>query len=389
MKKQYLAIFALLMLGIVFSGYQCASTELTSAKLYIQQKNWDKALSALEKEVEKNPKSAEGYYYMGVVYAEKDQLDKMVESFDKSLEAGPKFQNEIESYKLAEWADSFNKGVALYNRAASTQAEDSLKMFMDMAIGKFENAAMLAPDSTNSYANLVMIYLSQNEFEKAVEPLEKLIELEQDADSYYRLGFIIKTEGDELMKKFAESGNNADSVAAREKYDEAITLLEEGRSIHQNNSEIIGTLVDAYSAAGMLDEGIDAFKALAENNPDNESFIYNYGVLLLRMERFEDAVEQFEKAIQINPEYTDAKYNLGATYFNWALNLKKEAEEKEEESVDADKKFELAVKNLEAYSAEKPGDPKGWNALAKAYANLGMSEEANKAFEKFDELIQE
>ena len=56
MKKIYgVVIFALISV-MIFSGYQCSSTELTSAKLYIQQKNLDKALDALEKEVAKNPK---------------------------------------------------------------------------------------------------------------------------------------------------------------------------------------------------------------------------------------------------------------------------------------------------------------------------------------------
>jgi tetratricopeptide (TPR) repeat protein len=53
---------------------------MTSAKLYIQQKNYDKAMESLKKEVEKNPKSDEGWYYMGVVYGEKEQYGEMMET---------------------------------------------------------------------------------------------------------------------------------------------------------------------------------------------------------------------------------------------------------------------------------------------------------------------
>ena len=72
-------------LGFTFMGYQCSSTELTSAKLYIQQKNYDKALEALLKDVQKNPDSDEGYYLLGYVYGEKDQYSEMMDAFNKSL----------------------------------------------------------------------------------------------------------------------------------------------------------------------------------------------------------------------------------------------------------------------------------------------------------------
>ena len=56
MKHSKLFVLAFLMLSLVLVGYQCGSTEITSAKLYIQQKNYDKAVEVLQKEITKNPK---------------------------------------------------------------------------------------------------------------------------------------------------------------------------------------------------------------------------------------------------------------------------------------------------------------------------------------------
>ncbi|MBK6682134.1 MAG: hypothetical protein IPG53_20135 [Ignavibacteriales bacterium] len=56
MKQINILLSGLILLGLMFSGYQCSSAELSSAKLYIQQKNWDKAVESLNKEVAKNPK---------------------------------------------------------------------------------------------------------------------------------------------------------------------------------------------------------------------------------------------------------------------------------------------------------------------------------------------
>ena len=68
-------VFLTLIIGFIilfFSlGFQCSSPELTSTRLYIQQKNWDNALASAEKEVKNNPKSVEGWYYVGWLRAEK------------------------------------------------------------------------------------------------------------------------------------------------------------------------------------------------------------------------------------------------------------------------------------------------------------------------------
>jgi predicted Zn-dependent protease len=98
MKNSKLLVLGMLFLGIMFLGFQCASTELTSAKLYIQQKNWDKAIETLNTEVTKNPKSDEGYFLLGTVYSEQDNIDKMMDSFGKSLAISNKFEKNIEEY---------------------------------------------------------------------------------------------------------------------------------------------------------------------------------------------------------------------------------------------------------------------------------------------------
>ncbi len=44
MQKSKILLAVALFAGMILSGFQCSSTELTSARLYIQQKNFDKAI---------------------------------------------------------------------------------------------------------------------------------------------------------------------------------------------------------------------------------------------------------------------------------------------------------------------------------------------------------
>ncbi|RMD49728.1 MAG: hypothetical protein D6830_04320, partial [Ignavibacteria bacterium] len=101
-----------------FLAFQCQSTEMTSAKLYIQQKNYPKAKESLLKEVKKNPKSDEGYYLLGWLYGEEGNYAEMLKAFDNSLSISKKFEKQIEETKRYHWAQNFNKGVGFFNKGA-------------------------------------------------------------------------------------------------------------------------------------------------------------------------------------------------------------------------------------------------------------------------------
>lgn len=91
MKHSKLFVLAFLMLSLVLVGYQCGSTEITSAKLYIQQKIMIK-LSKFYKRNNQNPKSDEGYYLLGYVQGEQGNFEGMVDSYDKSLAISKNFE---------------------------------------------------------------------------------------------------------------------------------------------------------------------------------------------------------------------------------------------------------------------------------------------------------
>ena len=58
-------LIAVVLAAISTTGFECASSEMTSAKLYIQRKEYDNAKAQLLKEIAKNPKNEEAYYLLG------------------------------------------------------------------------------------------------------------------------------------------------------------------------------------------------------------------------------------------------------------------------------------------------------------------------------------
>jgi len=379
MKNSKLYMAAFLMLSMVFVGYQCGSTEITSARLYIQQKNWDKALDVLQKEITKNPKSDEGFYLMGYVNGEKGNFSEMVQNYDKSLTLSKNFEKNIQDSKKYFWAQSFNKGVGLYQRGVKTTNTDSAQIFFDKSIAEFKSAILIEPDSGDTYKNLAFVYLSKGDNDSAIDPLKKLIEKEKALDGYKFLGEIYYVNGTNLK-------NQGEDLKAKEEFNKGINVLEEGLKLYPNNSELLLTLSNAYIGADRTNEAIEPFKKGVESDPQNKYYRYNYGVLLLGIEDFAGAEEQFKEAIKIDPAYDNAIYNLGVTYLKWGTYLNKKADEEGKVSDEYKTKYELALPYLEKAVQMKDATAQTWELLGRVYSVLGMQDDAANAFKKADEM---
>jgi len=386
MKNTNLFIAGMLLVVLIFTGFQCSSTELTSAKLYIQQKNWDKALEVLQQEVEKNPQSDEGYYLMGTVYSELDNVDEMILAFDKSLGISNKFEKSINEFRTYQWANSFNRGVNLFQRGNKTTDEDSSSMYYNMAIDAYQKAILLEPDSAETYKNLSFVYLTTGEAEEAIEPLQSLIELNQAEEGYQYLGQVYYTLGANLMSSYRSTQNAADSLKGMSYLDKSISTLEEGLKKYPDNTDMQIALTSSYIEADKIDVALGSAEKLVEKDPGNKTYRYNYGVLLLSANDYAAAETQLKKAIEIDPNYDNAIYNLGVTYVKWGTAMNKEAEKQGMISEDYKQKYEAALPYLEKVVETDPTNIAIWELLGKVYSVLGMTDDATNAFNKADEL---
>ena len=386
MRISKILIAAAVFAGLMFTGFDCGSTEITSARLYIQQKNYDKAMDVLHKAVEKNPQSDEGYYLMGYVYGEQGNMEKMVESFDKSLAISTKFKEDIQSQRAHYWADDYNRGVSLFQRGNNTADNDSAKLYFGKSIEAFKDAIVIEPDSADNYRNLAFVYLTNQQNDEAIEPLKKLIDLEKSEDAYQYLGKIYYTEGANSMTDFRNEGATSDSVKAMGYFDKAIKVLEEGQKMYPDNTDILTTLSNCYVASNKMEVAMNSFKTGIAKDPNNQYYRYNYGVLLLGAKEYEQAESQFKKAIAIDPGYTNAIYNLAVTYVKWGAELNKKADEEGSMSEDYKAKYQAALPYLEKVVDMEPDNVDMWDLLAKVYTVLGMTNEATDAYNKVDSL---
>jgi Flp pilus assembly protein TadD len=125
---------------------------------------------------------------------------------------------------------------------------------------------------------------------------------------------------------------------------------------------------------------------LIEVKPEEKNIRYNYGVLLLGADDFAGAETQFKKAIDLDPAYDNAIYNLGVTYLKWGTYLNKKSDDEGKVSDEYKSKYQSALPYLEKAVQMKDANSQTWELLGRVYSVLGMQDDANNAFKKADEM---
>lgn len=463
-------VIGLIAVSFAFVGFQCSSAELTSAKLYMQKNEWDKAETELEKDLGSDSLDVEAWYYLGIVRGEQKNYVGLLDAFAHASKISNVHDKDIQEVRRHYWVINYNAGSQDLQKGRDTSS------YYETAVKAFNATVMLEPDSTVGYRGLAYAYLNMGKTDSAIAPLKVLWNREEDQDAAKFLGEIYYEKGRSLKQEFEDQNSDKIKIAediesiktgmtgtdlisavgkpdektvqkavverrrgkmvvkepARDiwvyktygltiafendtlaserkdfeynagidstKYKLAVTEFIKGLDIlkpasqkYPNDSNIMTILTNCYIGADMTQEAAEAFKLAAEQNPDNKDFQYNYGVILLRGDNYEQAINQFQKTLKIDPEYWNAVYNMGASYVNWGVQIQTNA------SANSDpdslrgaisSKFGLALPYLEKYSSYKATDPNIWELLGKVYAYLNEVQKAQDAMQKADSLRQ-
>lgn len=211
------------------------------------------------------------------------------------------------------------------------------------------------PDK-NAYDILSALYLQNGEHQKAIDLLEEARADLSQRPAYFELGGSPGLEYSGTVQENGESRTVEGTVPGRveletdgrvsgsfekqqEKGQLQIQLVYQGTAVAdtmiQSGSATVGTdlsdeaplaelegrLLNAYNQSGQSEKAMAEYRRQIEANPENATYRYNYGSLLLQAERYEEAVEQLSKAAELEPGNVKAQYNLGAAYINQAQEL--------------------------------------------------------------------
>ena len=338
-------LIALLIVIFACAGLfiSCQQTAVTSAKVYMQQQNWDKAVEQALVAVKQMPTDAEAYFVLGEAYGKKGMYVEMNDAFDKALELSDQHKAEIMDEKRRYYGTIFNEGVSNYKQNR-----------MDEAIEKFKLAIKIMPERTEAYKNLSFAYAQNDQDSLALQVLQEGLKYgPNDSTLRFYLGL-------------AYYGHN--------QYNEAIKNLEAVMQAEQPGSELYNEslyhIAIAYDFLGQNDKALEKYQEALAVAPDNVTILFNLGRLYQQRKDYDSAIIYFKKVIDKDPTDFGAYLSIGFGY------LSKE-------------QFKEAVPYYEKAVELKPDNINAWNSLGTAYIRSGMVEEGKKAYDKAKELAGE
>lgn len=344
MNKPFIRIAAALsLLGLIAVWTGCQDTYTTSAKVYMQQSNYDKAIEQCQLAVAQFPDNYEAYFVMGQAYGAKGMYREMNEAFTKSLAVNPAHAVDIDGYRGKYYADIFNLGVGRIKEGKLPEAA-----------AQFQLASELLPKRTDAYKNLAYTYMQMEKDSLAIETYRKALAVDStELDIQTSLG-LLYYRGKQYEKCISSMERVlAKALPTSKEYKDALTYT-----------------AFSWDLLGKNDKAIDTYQKALDQSPKDTDLLYNMGRLYILQSNYEKALEYFTRVIATNPDDFEANMMVGTAN----LQLKKYTE---------------AIPFLEKATQVKPDNSQAWTNLAAAYGNLKMKAKSDEAFKTAEALRKE
>lgn len=310
--------------------------------------------------------------------------EKQLADFNKALELQPELSTALRSRGIYYMNSNHpEKAVADFRKAARLEPGDpriheilALSLLihgkLEESLESLNRAIDLDPDGASALAYRARIYLQQTKLDLALADINRAIELVTDNLSwrlvrgqiYFEQGNINKALA-EVERVLAVDAKVLDAVRLRaailatdDQMQEAIAGLQRAVEAMPENNELLMSLAIFYATNNQTQQALETYNKLL-NRPVPHSPVYrSRGDLLLNLGRQAEAVTNYEKALELEPEDAGVLNNLA-----WVLATSPEAEIR-----DGDRSLKLATQACQATEYKKAHI---LSTLAAAYAENG------------------
>jgi len=206
----------------------------------------------------------------------------------------------------------------------------------DKAIENYNNAISINPNNYQTYLDLGGVYMLKKDLENFSNSLLKSIELNpENEDSYYFIGqgYALLDESDEIIEIFDEKNSELTNWGAlcggissvyerMGDLDESIKYLGKGLRTTKYAHQIYTQMGKLYSRyKGNYMKALEYFNRALEYDPTYSKAYYQIGQIYGYKNEWRKAKEYFEKAIIYDSNYAAAYFNLGVCYGNLGEEL--------------------------------------------------------------------
>ncbi len=224
-----------------------------------------------------------------------ERLSAVGKQYEKTFNAVEKFAEKFEdlnnrvvemtSLITREFTESLDRQTKLSEYTKDIL--ENIQGFLQKEADRFEKEQELNKKKTAlDHFDRATLYFYRGNYELALTEIDRALEIDETAEYFNLKGLIL-----------AELGKYEDSKAA---YLRAIELEPEFSELHNN----LGLL---YLRMKNVNEAVLSFEESVKKNVNNAMAYVNLGNALIELEKFEEALKAYNKALQIDPSNQEAK----------------------------------------------------------------------------------
>jgi tetratricopeptide (TPR) repeat protein len=361
-----------------------APSPFAEAKELFRQGSDEEAKQKIAEQLRQNPKSAEGYNLLGIIYTSEKNYAQALDAYQQALNIEPKAtitRNNIgnvyvaqQNLVLAEQEfrkvlqldpsnndGNYNLGLVLLAKGAPAQA-----------ISYFQR---VHPSNSSTRLNLIRAYLQSGRTTEALKTVAEISsQNKDDVQLHFTLGMLLSSEKQYKAAQLELERANAlqpdtfeilynlgQTYLHNTEYDKAELALNRALKLKPDSAETLYLMAQVDSQQKKSVDALDLLVRAHKLAPQNADIIFLLARVSMTQNYFEDAIPLLESGLQIAPQRADLRAALGESYFMSG---------KAEKAID---EFKTLI--------ELDPSARSYAFMGLAYRHLGRFDEARKYFE--------
>jgi len=283
------------------------------AEVYIKINKFDKAAKIysqmIDKGVDVQPKFLKR---LADIYVMSDEYDKAIDLANKILAENPDFLPAREALgnayrKKGKFKDAFSNFKILISENINPKKINDYKRTVSSLLCDWGNEHFMQKeyqDAMDKYVEAIQydstnpeIYLNLGKTNQAVKNYDA-------AFSHFNKALELSTSDISILLNIGQAYKQVDQINA------AIDLYYDAVKKHPNNFEIRLALGVTLGSAGFYSQAETELNMATTISPDNPLGFYNLGLIYERQNNFKEAKSQYKKALDIDPNYHEARNHL-------------------------------------------------------------------------------
>lgn len=266
--------------------------DLTIARLYARQKQYDKAINIVEKILAKENLS-EARYFLAVLQVQQGRLERALKQIRQIESSAPEF------------ADALLLQVRILRE--QDKLEEAKQLLQDQIDGGKLRTSEL-------YVMLAALHQLEGRDDLSKKVLLQGIEaFPKDENLLYEYGLMLESDGDHeaalaIMEKIIEL--KPDHAAAlnfvgyswadtKVNLDQALDYIQRAIELKPENGYIHDSLGWVYYRLGKLDQAIKALETAVKLSPEDAAILEHLGDVYLESGRVREALQRYRKAVKL------------------------------------------------------------------------------------------